>query len=42
MQEALLLENQVCFPIYALSRQIIQYYRPMLDELDITYPQYLE
>ncbi|MNE54066.1 Organic hydroperoxide resistance transcriptional regulator [compost metagenome] len=41
MQEALLLENQVCFPIYALSRQIIQYYRPMLDELDITYPQYL-
>ncbi|MNU24732.1 Organic hydroperoxide resistance transcriptional regulator [compost metagenome] len=41
MQEALLLENQVCFPIYALSRQIIQYYRPLLDELDITYPQYL-
>lgn len=41
MQEALLLENQLCFPIYALSRQIIQYYRPMLDELDITYPQYL-
>ena len=41
MQESLLLENQVCFPIYALSRQIIQYYRPLLDELDITYPQYL-
>lgn len=41
MHESLLLKNQLCFPIYALSRQVTQYYRPLLEELDITYPQYL-
>lgn len=35
------LDSQVCFSVYALSRQITQHYRPILDELDITYPQYL-
>lgn len=35
------LENQVCFPLYALSRQITALYRPELDKLGITYPQYL-
>lgn len=35
------LDNQFCFPVYALSREIIQLYRKFLDELDITYPQYL-
>ncbi len=35
------LKSQVCFPIYALSREITSTYRPFLDELDITYPQYL-
>lgn len=35
------LDKQVCFPLYALSREITQRYRPMLDKLDITYPQYL-
>ncbi|WP_291906673.1 MarR family winged helix-turn-helix transcriptional regulator [Chitinophaga sp. CB10] len=35
------LDNQFCFPIYALSREITQLYRAFLDELDITYPQYL-
>lgn len=35
------LKSQVCFPIYSLSREIINRYRPFLDELDITYPQYL-
>lgn len=39
--KALKLEDQLCFPIYALSRQVISLYRPYLDELDITYPQYL-
>jgi DNA-binding MarR family transcriptional regulator len=39
--EALKLKHQLCFPLYALSRAVINYYRPMLDELDITYPQYL-
>lgn len=41
MENLLKLENQICFPIYALSRDVIQRYRPLLDELDLTYPQYL-
>lgn len=39
--EMVCLDKQVCFSVYALSRQINQRYRPILDELDITYPQYL-
>lgn len=35
------LENQVCFPLYAVSRIITQQYKPLLDALEITYPQYL-
>jgi len=35
------LENQLCFPLYALSRQITNLYRPLLEELALTYPQYL-
>jgi MarR family transcriptional regulator, organic hydroperoxide resistance regulator len=41
MSESLKLSNQICFPIYSLSKEIIQQYRPFLDELDLTYPQYL-
>ena len=41
MDDALKLKSQVCFPLYTLSREIINQYRPFLDELDITYPQYL-
>jgi DNA-binding MarR family transcriptional regulator len=37
----LYLENQLCFPLYAASRLTTQIYTPFLDELDITYPQYL-
>ncbi len=39
--EQLKLENQVCFPIYAASRLITREYQPLLDELGLTYPQYL-
>ncbi|MCH7397445.1 MarR family transcriptional regulator [Belliella sp. DSM 107340] len=39
--DLLLLENQICFPLYAASRMIIQAYREPLEELGITYPQYL-
>jgi len=39
--EQLKLSNQVCFPIYAASRLIIREYQPLLDNLGITYPQYL-
>ncbi|WP_029902877.1 MarR family winged helix-turn-helix transcriptional regulator [Prevotella sp. 10(H)] len=41
MINELKLNNQLCFPVYALSRQITALYRPYLDELGITYPQYL-
>ncbi|MFV0592906.1 MAG: MarR family winged helix-turn-helix transcriptional regulator [Draconibacterium sp.] len=41
MDDKLQLQSQVCFPIYSLSREIINRYRPFLDELEITYPQYL-
>lgn len=40
-ENILKLDNQLCFPIYAVSRQITQIYQPLLNELDITYPQYL-
>jgi len=39
--EQLKLGNQFCFPVYAASRLIIREYQPYLDELGITYPQYL-
>lgn len=39
--DSLQLKNQVCFPLYALSKEITKLYRPMLEELDMTYPQYL-
>ena len=35
------LENQLCFPLYACSREIIKKYRPFLAELDLTYTQYI-
>ena len=39
--EILYLENQLCFPLYAASRLTTQIYTPLLNELGITYPQYL-
>ena len=35
------LSNQICFPIYSASRLITKAYRPYLDEMGLTYPQYL-
>lgn len=40
-QESLQLQNQLCFPLYLIAKEITGLYRPFLDELDITYPQYL-
>jgi MarR family transcriptional regulator, organic hydroperoxide resistance regulator len=37
----LLLDDQLCFALYAASRAVTQRYRPLLDEVGITYPQYL-
>lgn len=39
--DSLRLENQLCFPLYACSREIIKRYKPFLDELDLTYTQYI-
>ena len=38
---SLRLQNQLCFPIYAASREIIKRYRPYLSALDLTYTQYI-
>ena len=39
--ESLKLENQLCFPLYSVSNLIIRNYKPLLDELGLTYTQYL-
>lgn len=39
--DGLKLENQLCFPLYAVSREIIKQYRPLLASLDLTYTQYI-
>lgn len=38
---ALKLENQLCFPLYACSKEVVRRYKPFLDELDLTYTQYI-
>ena len=35
------LENQLCFPLYAASREMIKLYRPFLEPIDLTYTQYV-
>ena len=39
--DALKLENQLCFPLYACARIAIKLYKPFLDKLDLTYTQYI-
>lgn len=39
--DQLKLGNQLCFPIYSASRLITKAYKPYLDQLGLTYPQYL-
>ncbi len=39
--DVLKLDNQLCFPLYAASREVIKQYRPALDELGLTYTQYI-
>ncbi|MFE4961090.1 MarR family winged helix-turn-helix transcriptional regulator [Streptomyces sp. NPDC056653] len=38
---SLLLEDQMCFALYAAQRAVTNRYRPLLEELNLTYPQYL-
>ena len=40
-EEALLLDNQLCFPMYVVSKEITRRYLPLLKELDLTYTQYI-
>ncbi|MCH1929708.1 MarR family transcriptional regulator [Shewanella sp. A25] len=37
----LCLDNQVCFSLYSAANAIVRAYRPLLEKLDLTYPQYL-
>lgn len=39
--DGLKLENQICFPLYACSREVVKRYTPYLDALDLTYTQYV-
>lgn len=39
--DVLKIKNQLCFPIYACSREVIKLYKPYLDEIDLTYTQYI-
>src|SRR5882762_9322837 len=41
MDRDLRLRSQLCFALYAASRAVTGLYRPLLDELGLTYPQYL-
>ena len=39
--DSLKLENQICFPLYVCSKEVIRKYKPYLDKLDLTYTQYI-
>lgn len=39
--EVLKLKNQICFPLYAAANKVIRKYKPLLDDLDLTYTQYI-
>ncbi|MBQ7944558.1 MAG: MarR family transcriptional regulator [Lachnospiraceae bacterium] len=39
--DSLKLENQLCFPLYACAKEVVRRYKPYLDEIDLTYTQYI-
>ena len=39
--QCLKLDNQLCFPLYAVSKEIVRKYKPFLDEVNLTYTQYI-
>ncbi len=39
--DSLKLENQLCFPLYACSKELVKHYTPFLNKLDLTYTQYI-
>lgn len=40
-EEALFLRNQLCFRLYAVSRNMTRLYQPILEKFNLTYPQYI-
>ncbi|MCR5255859.1 MAG: MarR family transcriptional regulator [Acetatifactor sp.] len=39
--DILKLKNQLCFPLYVSAKEVVRLYKPFLDELDLTYTQYI-
>lgn len=39
--DTLKLENQLCFPLYASAKEVVRLYKPFLDEIGLTYTQYI-
>ena len=39
--DSLKLENQLCFPLYAVSKEVVRRYKPFLDDIGLTYTQYI-
>ncbi|MCD7982037.1 MAG: MarR family transcriptional regulator [Clostridiales bacterium] len=39
--DVLKIENQLCFPLYASAKEVVKKYKPYLDEIDLTYTQYI-
>ena len=39
--ECLRLEKQICFPLYACAKEVVRRYKPFLDEINLTYTQYI-
>lgn len=39
--DILKLQNQLCFPLYVVSKSVVNKYKPFLDEIDLTYTQYI-
>lgn len=39
--DCLKISNQLCFPLYACSKEIVKRYKPYLDPIDLTYTQYI-
>jgi DNA-binding MarR family transcriptional regulator len=40
-EDKLKLENQLCFPLYACAKEVVRQYKPFLDEIGLTYTQYI-
>ncbi len=39
--DSLRLENQLCFPLYAAGKEVVKKYTPLLEQIDLTYTQYI-